>query len=923
MLKLLRGIPFQNFLFSKTSRSLYKYKTILWGFLAIIGSCLWFSACSEQPQKTYTIGFSQCSHDPWRDVMNSEMARELAFHRDIKFEIAESYNDNEKQIQQIRDFVKKKIDLLIISPNESKPLKPVIEEAFRAGVPIILIDRKIDSELYTAFIGADNYELGKTAGKYIASQFKGQGNIIAVNMKMLISPAIERNKGFKDAVAASSNLKIVEAFEPDDIDDVTSKMLNILRKHPEANIIFCQTDLLAEYAYKVVQKEGRAKKMFFMGIDGIPVTGGIQQVKKGTLNATLLYPTGGAEAIELAVKILKKQAFTKENKLFSTVIDADNVDILLAQFKKLKDQQTDIERQENKIQDLNKTYSSQRNRLYLMSALLLVVIVLVAVLFYLLREKQLSNRILSAQNYAISAQKDEIEKVSNIAKQATEEKMRFFSYISHEFRTPLSLILTPTEDLLTRKTFDTKDTRYTLQFVRKNANRLLRLVDQFLDLRKMDAGKMVLEAQQYDMVAFVKDIVKDFTLKAKSMNIDLQFICPFDTLPFSFDAEKLDKVLFNIISNAFKYTPHNGLIHVTLLKNVDRIDIIVADNGVGMTDEEKEHAFDLFYRGNQKAPLGTGLGLALSQEFVNLHQGKILLASEKDKGTTFRVSLPPIAYAIDHEKTETAHFNHVVDAEDSVLDAPSTPPQYQGLTIVLIEDNPDLNAFLKQKLGKMYNFVATDTAEQGWDLILEHIPDLIISDVMLPQMDGYSLTNKVKNDFRTSHIPVILLTAKGQIENQIEGTKVGADAYITKPFNQQLLEERVKSMIENRDKMRRRFSNEITNTSHIPKSERKFLIEFENLIEKHIKDSTLSVEKLSQELGMSRVQLFRKISALTNKNVTDYIAEIKLQKAKTLLKETNKTIAEIAYETGFNSPSYFTTFFKQHTQQTPSEWRQV
>lgn len=906
---------------------MYQYKTILGVFLAIVVSCLWFSACSEPPQKTYTIGFSQCSHDPWRDVMNSEMARELAFHADINFEIAESYNDNEKQIQQIRDFVNQKIDLLIISANESKPLKPVIEEAFRAGVPIILIDRKIDSELYTAFIGADNYELGKTSGKYIASQIKGQGNIIVINMKMLISPAIERNKGFKDAVAASSNLKIVDAFEPNDINDVTNKMPNILRKHPEANIIFGQTDLLAEYAYKIAQKEGRAKKMFFMGIDGIPVTGGIQQVKTGTLNATLLYPTGGSEAIELAVKILKNQAFVKENKLFSTVIDADNVDILLAQFKKLKDQQTDIERQENKIQDLNKTYSSQRNRLYLMSALLFVVILLGAILFYLLREKQLSNRILSAQNHAISQQKDEIEKVSNIAKQATEEKMRFFSYISHEFRTPLSLILTPTEDLLTRKTFDTKDTRYTLQFIRKNANRLLRLVDQFLDLRKMDAGKMVLEAQQYDMVAFVKDIVKDFTLKAKSMNIDLQFICPFETLLFSFDAEKLDKVLFNIISNAFKYTPHNGLIHVSLLKNVDRIDIIISDNGVGMTDEEKEHAFDLFFRGNQKASLGTGLGLALSQEFVNLHQGKILLASEKGKGTSFRVSLPSIEYEkTDFEgvKTETAHFNHVVDAEDKApLSSTETPPQYQDLTIVLIEDNPDLNAFLKQKLSKIYNFVATDTAEQGWDLILEHIPDLIISDVMLPQMDGYSLTNKVKNDFRTSHIPVILLTAKGQIENQIEGTKAGADAYITKPFNQQLLEERVKSMIENRDKMRRRFSNEITNTSHIPKNERKFLIEFETLIEKHIKDSTLSVEKLSHELGMSRVQLFRKISALTNKNVTDYIAEIKLQKAKTLLKETNKTIAEIAYETGFNNPSYFTTFFKQKTQQTPSEWRQV
>ena len=891
--------------------------------------CFWFSACSERPQKTYTIGFSQCCDDSWRNVMNSEVARELAFHPEFKLESKSAANNSTKQIEQIRELANRKIDLLIVSPNESKPLTQVINDVYQSGIPVILIDRKTDSELFTAYVGADNYEIGKTAGEYIASQFPKNGNIIEVRLQMTISPAVERSRGFKDAIDAAPQLKIVEIFEvKNGLEEITQKLPDMLKAHPETNIIFGHTDLLTDVAHKIALKHGLAENLFYVGIDALPVAGlGFQGVKNGFLDASLLYPTGGSEAIKTASKILKKQAYEKENKLPTTVINADNVNILLAQFKKLDEQQNDIDRQALKIQDLNKTYSSQRNRLYLMSGLLIAVILLGAILFYLLREKQLSNKRLEEQNQAILEQKNEIEKVSNIAKIATEEKLRFYSYISHEFRTPLSLIITPTEDLLTHKTFDTKNTRHSLQFISKNANRLLRLVDQFLDLRKIDAGKMVLETAEHDMVSFVKDIVSDFALKAKSTNIDLQFICPFETLPFSFDAEKLDKVLFNIISNAFKYTPNNGLIHVTLLKNVDKIDIIIADNGVGMSAEEKEHAFDLFYRGNQKASLGTGLGLALSQEFVNLHQGKILLASEKGKGTTFRVSLPSIEYektGFDNARIETAHFNHIVDTEDDILIVSAkTAPQYADLTIVLIEDNPDLKAFLKKKLDKTYNIVATDTAEKGWDLILEHIPDLIISDVMLPQMDGYSLTNKVKNDFRTSHVPVILLTAKGQIENQIEGTKAGADAYVTKPFNQQLLEERIKSMIENRDKMRRRFSNEITNTSHIPKKERKFLVEFETLIEKYIEDSTLSVEKLSHELGMSRVQLFRKISALTNKNVTDYIAEFKLQTAKTLLKETNKTIAEIAYETGFNNPSYFTTFFKQKTNQTPSEWRQV
>ena len=667
--------------------------------------CMFLSACQQDSvENKYTIGFSQCCDDPWRDVMNREMARELTFHPEVKMETRMSSNSSEEQIEQIRELVQKKVDLLIVSPNESKPLTKVLEEVYQSKMSVVLIDRKTDSELYTAYVGANNYEIGKTAGKYLASQAFVKGNIIEIKLQMTTSPAIERSRGFRDAVKDYPNLNIVESLEAKTgLEDISNNLPNILKKHPEANIIFGHTDLLTVIAQKVIQEQGRAKDFFFVGIDGLPITGnGFQGVKNGTMNASLLYPTGGAEAIQTAMKILNKQAFEKENKLPTTVINADNVNILLAQFRKLEEQQQDIERQALKIQDINKTYSSQRNRLYFTSALLVVVILLGAILFYLLREKQLSNKILEEQNHAFLEQKNEIEKVSLTAKQATEEKLRFYSYISHEFRTPLSLVLTPIEDLLSRKSFDTKDTRFTLQFIRKNAHRLLRLVDQFLELRKIDSGKMVLEAQQGDLVAFVKDIVSDFNIKAKSMNIDLQFICPFETLPFYFDAEKLDKVFFNIISNAFKYTPKGGLIHVTLLKNVDKIDIIIADNGTGMTQEEKEHAFDLFYRGNQKASLGSGLGLSLSQEFVNLHKGKISLVSEKEKGTTFKVSLPYVESDTPILENQGTHFNHVIDNSDfEPINAPQTPPQYKDITIVLIEDNPDLNQFLQHKFDKI------------------------------------------------------------------------------------------------------------------------------------------------------------------------------------------------------------------------------
>ena len=892
-------------------------------FIFLIFLC----GCQQDTVETkYKIGFSQCCDDPWRDVMNNEMARELAFHPEVKLETLISDNNSKKQIEQIRELVKKKVDLLIVSPNEAKPLTPVIEEVYKAGVPVILIDRKTDSELYTAFLGANNYEIGKTAGKYIANQMKSPSNIIEIKLQMTISPATERNRGFRDAVNGSPKLKIVDSLETvNGLDDITNHLPNILHKHPEVNVIFGHTDLLAETAYKVTQEQGRVKDLFFVGIDGIPGTGrGIQAVEEGVLNASLLYPTGGAEAVRLALTILNKGSFDKQNDLKTIVINSDNANILHNQMKKVNSLQESAERQELKLGELNRTYSSQKARLYFVGILLSIVVLLGAILLYLFREKQLSNQMLAAQNQAILEQKNKIEEVSEQARKATEEKLRFYSYISHEFRTPLSLILTPTEDLLHRKTNDAKETRSTLQLIRKNSNRLLRLVDQLLELRKIDSGKMTLEAHQADLVAFIKDIVSDFNMKAKSLNIDLQFLCPFSELPFGFDAEKLDKVLFNIISNAFKYTPQGGLIHISLLKNLDKIEIVVTDNGIGMSAEEREHAFDLFYRGSQNMSLGSGLGLALSHEFVVLHKGEIRLESEKGHGTTFKIVLPfnqPEWMSEQTSETIQPHFNHIIETVETETNASNTPPQYFENTIVLIEDNTDLNAFLNQKLSKKYNIVALETAEKGWEAILAHIPDLIISDVMLPGMDGFTLTQKVKNDFRTSHIPVILLTAKGQMESQIEGTKAGADAYMPKPFNQHLLEERIKGLIENRDRMRRRFTNEITNPTHVLKGERKFLIEFEALIEKNLGDSTLSVEKLSHELGMSRVQLFRKISALTNKNVSDYIADFKLQKAKALLTNSDKTIAEIAYETGFNNPSYFTTFFKQKTNQTPSEWR--
>jgi signal transduction histidine kinase/ABC-type sugar transport system substrate-binding protein/DNA-binding response OmpR family regulator len=895
-----------------------------WSVLGMLG-CLWLlSACqAKQKSPSYTIGFSQCITDgSWRKNMQKGMERELSFFPEIQLIIKGSKGDNNLQIRHIEEFVNEGVDLLIVSPNESKLMTPIIEKAYHAGIPVLLIDRRIQSKKYTAFVGADNTLVGQNAGTFANLLLKGKGNVIAIGSDPHTSPSIDRNAGFIKAIKPYSAIHFLQTLWEDT--HFSDSLTTYLKSH-QIDLIFAHSDRFALSTYKVCKSLGLEKKIKIIGVDGLAgKEEGLDMVQKGMINATVLYPTGGEEAIQIAVKILKKQPFQKENKLFTTVIEPKNVSIMLSQIQKLQEQQKDIERQIFKTQELNATFSSQRETLYFTTSLLVIVILLGGFLYYLLREKQQSNAQLAFQNQEILKQKDEIEKISNLARQATEDKLRFYSYISHEFRTPLSLILAPSEDLLQRKHVDPKATKDTLQLIHKNANRLLRLVDQLLELRKLDAGKMEIEIHKQDLVVFVKEIVKDFALKAKKQQIDLQFICALSNLPFWFDSEKLDKVLFNIISNAFKYTPHGGLIHVNLLKKGDKIKIIISDNGIGMTPEEKERAFDLFYRGNQNVSFGSGLGLALSREFVSLHQGEIKLISEKGKGTTFHIELPFLGTNMVPEtptKEDYIPSKHWI--EDDFINSVTKEVDEKPLqnTIVLIEDNKDLNLFLKEKLSKEYVVVNVETAEKGWKEILDYIPDLIISDVMLPEMDGLSLTQKIKEDFRTSHIPVVLLTAKGQMESRIAGTKAGADIFMTKPFNLQLLEEQVKGLLINRDRMRRRFSGEIVNPSQIQKSERKFLLEFELLIEKNIKDSTLSVEKLSQELRMSRVQLFRKISALTNKNVTDYIADYKLLKAKSLLRETDKTIAEIAYEIGFNNASYFATFFKQKTGETPSQFR--
>ncbi|GAB3806236.1 substrate-binding domain-containing protein [Spirosoma humi] len=900
--------------------------------LLLVGSCQ-----SKTQPKTYKIGFSQCTGgDEWRKTMLNDMKRELTFHPTYTLLYEDAGNSTARQLSQVQSLVDQGIDLLIISPNEAAPFTKIVEAVFRKGIPVILLDRKIRTESYNAYIGGDNVEIGRLAGAFIGNYLKGQGRVVEVWGLPSSSPAQERHRGFREELQKFPGIRVVKElngqWERDTVRQVVASELNTLT---EADVLFAHNDVMALGAYEVWKQNKRQHQLDFVGIDALPGSNaGMQAITNGILKASFLYPTGGEEAIETATRILEGKSVKREQILNSIQVDASNIRALKAQSDKLLAQQTDIERQSQRIDRLTETYTSQKNTLYFTLASLLVVILLGSWALYLFRSKQAAYRTLENQNEEIRNQKDKIEAVSQQARLATEEKLRFYSYISHEFNTPLSLILTPVEDLLNKKTVSTHELKSNLTLIQKNAYRLLRLIDQMLDLRKTDAGKQQIHAAEQDLTAFINDIVQDFKRKADKQRIDLQFIPANVSLPVWFDSEKLDKVIVNLLSNAFKYTPKGGLIHVRLDVVNQQVRVQVQDNGEGMTPDEQAHAFDLFFSGTKPFNLAKGLGLALSMEFIQLHQGEISVQSEKDKGTLFTILLPlGNAHLAPEEMGGSASRNVLkpgsstpqrllADLDEDEDTAPAVGSAGQLGTLLVVEDNDDLRTFLTARLGHEFDIIAEDTGEGGWERALELIPDLIISDVMLPGMDGLQLTQRVKADLRTSHIPVLLLTAKGQIDQRIEGTRAGADAYLTKPFNTAYLLEVIRTTLANREKWQRRYASDfLAQSTGGNRQDKKFLNELTGLIEQGLTDATFGVERLSRDMGLSRVQLYRKVQALLDMTVIDYIAEIRLKKARRLLSESTKSMAEIASETGFSSPAYFTTFFKQHTQKTPSEYR--
>jgi signal transduction histidine kinase/DNA-binding response OmpR family regulator len=870
--------------------------------------------------------------------MLEEMKRELSFHPNIQFLYEQAGGDSQRQIEQVQELLNQNIDLLIISPNEADPLTPVVEKTFNRGIPVIVVDRKISTPFYSAYVGGDNYEVGKMAGQYAIGLLNGKGNILEITGLPKSSPAMERHEGFVDAVKKYPSVHFAAEINGEWLKEkAETELAENDKKLNNVNLVFAQNDQMALGTYEVYRGKQRSIP-FIIGVDGLAAKGaGLDLVTNKVLNATMLYPTGGEEAIRIALKILNKQPFEKENLLQTTVIDSTNVRIMQLQAVKTASQQQQIERQQSRITEQQRIYNSQRTFLYILVLSLALSLILGGLAFYSLKENRKINKKLVWQNLEIKDQKSQLEIMSSKAKAANEAKVNFFTNISHEFRTPLTLILGPLEDLManTKNNFTTNQS---LSLIQKNVIRLLRLVNQLIDFRKIEVDKMKVCASQEELIGFTQEIVNSYKSIAQKRRIDLRLITNERQIPVWIDTTMLDKVIFNLLSNAFKFTKDNGYIHVYVSKNEESNQAIlkVEDNGVGMSEDAIKHAFEVFYQGDYENYKGSGLGLALSKELIQLHKGSILVSSEKWKGSSFEIRLPlGEGHLEESEKVkEETKASILYEQEKIYTSDPETKRENPNETkvaegekeqsILIIEDNEDLRSFLSGKLDTQYEILEAENSQVALQQAFDVIPDLIICDVVIPGKDGIALTNILKNDIRTSHIPVILLTAKTSVEQQIEGMRSKADAYMTKPFNVEFLRQTIKSLLLNRASLKEHFTSELSlnlKTQVIGKPDRKFINEFSALVESNLSNEEFSVEDICYGMGISRVQLYKKVKALLNLNVNDYILNTRLTKAKYLLQHEDFTISEVSYKVGFSSPAYFSTVFKSKFGVTPRAFK--
>ena len=881
---------------------------LVWLTLIVLCGCT-----SSGKQKRHVIGLSQCMlDDAWREAMINDMRIEASNYDDVEIIIKDAQNNNETQIQQIRDLIRQKVDVLIISPYQSEPITAVAEEAYRAGIPTIITDRKVNTDQYTSFVGANNYEIGLAAGNYAANYLPPNAIILEIWGLTQTSPAQERHKGFVDALREREDLSF-RKIEGQWLVDTARMELRKLEHPEQIDFVYAHNDMMAIAAreYFMAWDSIRGRDLRIIGVDAV-AGAGLEAVEDRRINASFLYPTGGEQVIRTAMRIIQGEPVDKFIPLRTAPVDHQSARTLLLQADQLQKYKQRIEAQRSRIDGLSDRFYFLRNSLGVISLLMIGFIALSIYAFYINRKMRQANRKLISLNAEM--------------KEVTAQKLQFFTNVSHEVRTPLTLILAPLDRLIV----SLRESPYAsdLRLIQKNANRLLRVINQILDFRKVEGKQEKLAVREIDLVPFVGEIKSYFDSMASVRAISYTFTSSIKQCTLWIDPDLLERVFFNLLSNAFKFTPEGGSVRIELTEEGDRVFIQVIDTGSGIRPANLPHLFDRFY--TEDRSMGTGIGLQLVKEYIHMHGGEIHVKSEPGQRTTFTVCLRKgKAHFEDSDLMETSVSHQAYEA--SRLDDSETKEilsKTYPYTILITEDDDEVRCFLERELSLHFKIRTAANGKDALRVLEEEEISLVVSDVMMPEMNGFELCRTIKSQLLFSHIPVILLTALTDERQRIFGITGGADDYIQKPFHTDYVKIKIIHLLQERQKLRERLLEKLRDNKLLLSEPEKvesiddaFLRKFAEQIEAVYADPEYNVEKLSETLGLSRGHLHRKIKELTGTAPVEFLRTYRLNKATQLLRQNAYTVSEVAYRTGFSSPAYFSKCFKAVYGVTPTEYQ--
>lgn len=881
---------------------------LVWLTLIVLCGCT-----SSGKQKRHVIGLSQCMlDDAWREAMINDMRIEASNYDDVEIIIKDAQNNNETQIQQIRDLIRQKVDVLIISPYQSEPITAVAEEAYRAGIPTIITDRKVNTDQYTSFVGANNYEIGLAAGNYAAHYLPPNAIILEIWGLTQTSPAQERHKGFVDALREREDLSF-RKIEGQWLVDTARMELRKLEHPEQIDFVYAHNDMMAIAAreYFMAWDSIRGRELRIIGVDAV-AGAGLEAVEDGRINASFLYPTGGEQVIRTAMRIIQGEPVDKFIPLRTAPVDHQSARTLLLQADQLQKYKQRIEAQRSRIDGLSDRFYFLRNSLGVISLLMIGFIALSIYAFYINRKMRQANRKLISLNAEM--------------KEVTAQKLQFFTNVSHEVRTPLTLILAPLDRLIV----SLRESPYAsdLGLIQKNANRLLRVINQILDFRKVEGKQEKLAVREIDLVPFVGEIKSYFDSMASVRAISYTFTSSIKQCTLWIDPDLLEKVFFNLLSNAFKFTPEGGSVRIELTEEGGRVFIRVIDTGSGIRPANLPHLFDRFY--TEDRSMGTGIGLHLVKEYIDMHGGETRVESEPGQRTTFTVCLRKgKAHFEDSDLMETPVSHQAYEA--SRLDDSETKEMLSKTypyTILITEDDDEVRGFLERELSLHFKIRTVANGKDALRVLEEEEISLVVSDVMMPEMNGFELCRTIKSQLPFSHISVILLTALTDERQRIFGITGGADDYIQKPFHTDYVKIKIIHLLQERQKLRERLLEKLRDNKLLLSEPEKvesiddtFLRKFAEQIEAVYADPEYNVEKLSETLGLSRGHLHRKIKELTGTAPVEFLRTYRLNKATQLLRQNAYTVSEVAYRTGFSSPAYFSKCFKAVYGVTPTEYQ--